>query len=87
MKPIRLIALLSLLGCSHDAKRENPLDPELTPAVTLTAIADDSTGTVRLSWQASVNATFSKYLVLGCGVRFQFPDRLLGTRHCYYPSS
>ena len=48
MKSFQLIALLALLGCSHDAKRENPLDPELTPAVTLAVAMDDSTGTVRL---------------------------------------
>ena len=35
MKSIRLILLLALLGCSHDAKRENPLDPELTPIDTV----------------------------------------------------
>ena len=62
-KSIRLIALLALLGCSHDAKRENPLDPELTPAVTLTAVTDDSTGTVQLSWTAA-EGRFAEYLVL-----------------------
>ena len=40
-----------LLGaCSHDAPRQNPLDPELTPAVTLEAVVHDSTGAVTLSW-------------------------------------
>ena len=46
MKSIRIIvALLVLVGCSHEAKRENPLDPELTPAVTLTVALDDTAGT------------------------------------------
>jgi hypothetical protein len=27
--------LLALLGCSYDAKRENPLGPELTPEVSV----------------------------------------------------
>ena len=45
-----LLAAAALLACSHDAPRENPLDPELTPAVELTAALDDSAGTVILSW-------------------------------------
>ena len=52
MKPIRLIALLALLGCSHDAKRENPLDPELTPPVRLVVTVGDSTGVASLTWSA-----------------------------------
>lgn len=47
----RQALLLALVAaCSHDAPRENPLDPELTPAVELTAALDDSAGTVALSW-------------------------------------
>ncbi|MBT3345605.1 MAG: hypothetical protein HN712_18650 [Gemmatimonadetes bacterium] len=42
------LLILVLVGCSHDAKRENPLDPELTPPVTLGASLSDSTGT--LTW-------------------------------------
>ena len=65
MKSIRLIALLALVGCSHDAKRENPLDPELTPAVGLVAAVDDSAGTVALSWDQYRGRTeFGAYLVL-----------------------
>ena len=33
------------LVCSHEAKRENPLELELTPAVTLTVALDDTAGT------------------------------------------
>ena len=46
----RLYLLMFLVACSHDAKRENPLDPELTPAVALTTALSDSTGSVTLQW-------------------------------------
>ncbi len=50
-RPIILLAMLGLLaGCSHDAQRENPLDPELTPAVILSVSLDDTTATALLSW-------------------------------------
>ena len=49
MKPVYSILLLVLLGCSHDARRENPLDPELTPAMTLSVAADDTAGTATLT--------------------------------------
>ncbi|MFP6591391.1 MAG: hypothetical protein VCE12_12795 [Candidatus Latescibacterota bacterium] len=45
MKPVYSILLLVLLGCSHDARRENPLDPELT----LSVAADDTAGTATLT--------------------------------------
>ena len=65
MKSIRLIALLALLGCSHDVKRENPLDPELTPPVTLTAVMDSTSGVVSLSWTPySGDTRFASYQVL-----------------------
>ncbi len=42
---------LGLLACDHDARRENPLDPALTPPVILQVIsADVSSGTVSLAW-------------------------------------
>ena len=59
------IALLALLGCSHDTKRENPLDAELTPAVELQATLSDSTGAVALSWQPyRGDADFAAWWVL-----------------------
>ena len=65
MKSIRLIALLALLGCSHDTTRENPLDPELTPPVTLTSVIDSTTGVVTLSWTPySGDTRFAAYQVL-----------------------
>jgi len=67
MNPIRLIALLSLLlaTCSHDAKRENLLDPELTPAVTLAVAVDDTAGTVTLDWSRyKGDYPFAAYRVL-----------------------
>jgi hypothetical protein len=49
-----LLAFLGLLAaCSRDARRENPLDPELTPAVELSAATLDTTsGRIALSWSA-----------------------------------
>ncbi|MFH1567628.1 MAG: fibronectin type III domain-containing protein, partial [Gemmatimonadota bacterium] len=47
---LALAVLLLIAACSHDAPRQNPLDPELTPAVELQAALDDSAGTVTLSW-------------------------------------
>ena len=44
------LAPLALVACSHDAPRENPLDPTLTPPVTLQAFQSDSTGHVTLVW-------------------------------------
>ena len=46
------LLLVTLIACSHDAPRENPLDPELTPPVTLQVFLSDSTGAVTLSWTA-----------------------------------
>jgi hypothetical protein len=44
------IVVGSLVACSHDARRANPLDAELTPAVSVHSAASDSAGTVALSW-------------------------------------
>jgi hypothetical protein len=69
MKSVYFIALLATSGllaaCSHDAKRENPLDPELTPAVTLTLAVDGTLGTVTLTWTPyQGDAAFGSYLLL-----------------------
>ena len=45
------LAVVLLLAC-HDAKRNNPLDPDLTPAVELSAALDSTSGAVTLSWTA-----------------------------------
>ena len=45
------IAVLVVMSC-HDAKRDNPLDPTLTPAVELTAVLDSTSGAVMLNWTA-----------------------------------
>ena len=47
---IALLVLFGLLACSHDAKQESPLDPELTPTVPLVVALDDTAGTALLSW-------------------------------------
>jgi len=41
--------ILALVAC-HDSPRNNPFDPELTPAVELEAIVDSTAGTVTLNW-------------------------------------
>ena len=65
MTLLRLIALLALVGCSHDTKRENPLDPELTPPPQLQVALDDTAGTATLSWTPyEGEAPFAEYWVL-----------------------
>ena len=60
-----LCLLLLLLGCSHDARRESLLDPELTPAVALIAVVDDTAGVTHLSWsQYEGSSALAQYLVL-----------------------
>ena len=54
-----------LVGCSHDAKRENPLDPALTPAVELRVVAIGTTGTTQLDWSPYQGDTpFAAFRVL-----------------------
>ncbi len=61
----RVCLLILLAGCGHDAKRENPLDPQLTPPVTLTASLNDTTGAVTLSWTPYAgDEPFAAYWVL-----------------------
>ena len=38
-----------LLACGHDAKRDNPLAPELTPPVKLEVSLNDTTGIATLT--------------------------------------
>ena len=59
------LALVALAAC-HDARRANPLDPALTPAVTdLEAVVSDSAGTVLLTWRPyEGQMPFDHYLVL-----------------------
>ena len=52
LRSVLFLPLLLSAACSHEAKRENPLDPELTPAVTLAAALNDSSGTVSLTWSS-----------------------------------
>ena len=61
--PAWLFALL-LLGC-HDAPRENPFDPELTPAVGLSVTLDEGMGRVELEWtRYAGEVAFAEYRVL-----------------------
>ena len=73
MKPIRAISsplaallLLALAGaCSHDAKRSNPLDPELTPPVELSVALNDTAGTASVIWTAYEGAaSFAGYRLI-----------------------
>ena len=58
-----LIGLL-LAGC-HEAVRENPFDPVLTPPVALEVALDETNGTATLSWtEYAGEADFAEYLVL-----------------------
>jgi len=59
-----LFGLLLLTTC-HDASRENPFDPVLTPPVELSVALDDTAGTVTLSWTPYVGEQpFGEYWVL-----------------------
>ena len=60
-----LAGLLPLLACSHDSKRDNPLDPALTPPVDLQVAIDDTAGTVTLTWTSySGEQPFAAYWIL-----------------------
>ena len=65
-KPWLLAGLLcSLVTCSHDSKRDNPLDPALTPPVQLQVTLNDAAGTTTLTWTPYEGKTaFARYLVL-----------------------
>lgn len=59
-----LLTLVLLAACSHDSARENPLDPELTPPVSVRAQLDSS-GTVHLTWSRYTGTqSFSAYQVV-----------------------
>lgn len=54
-----------LLAWSHDAPRDNPLDPQLTPPVQLQVALDDTAGTATLTWtRYEGEAEFGEYWVL-----------------------
>ena len=63
----RCIGLLSIcwfVAC-HDTRRNNPLDPALTPAVELFVAVDDTSGTAMLTWTPYAGeAPFAAYLIL-----------------------
>jgi len=66
-----------LLGCSHDAPRDNPLDPFLTPPVTLRVATDDSAGTAALTWtRYEGQEPFAAYVVLRHAARSTDVDTL-----------
>ena len=57
--------LLLALSCSHDAPRDNPLDPQLTPPVELQVALDDTAGTATLRWtRYEGEQAFAAYWVL-----------------------
>jgi hypothetical protein len=63
--PGLLLLLLSAVVSCHDAPRNNPFDPELTPGVELIIAAVDTTaGTVQLQWSAyDGRQAFAEYRV------------------------
>lgn len=62
---LALFLSLCLSTCSHDAPRQNPLDPELTPPVELEATLDATTGAVALTWSRyEGDEDFAAYKVL-----------------------
>lgn len=59
-----LLALSAMVAC-HNSGRDNPLDPALTPSVTLALALDDTTGIAHLSWsEYEGEAPFESFLVL-----------------------
>ena len=70
------------LACGHDAERENPLDPTLTPPVELQAELHDSTGAVHLSWSTYDGIQpLAAYLVLRNVARSTTLDTLVSITH------
>jgi hypothetical protein len=60
-----LTGLLTLAACSHDSKRDNPLDPQLTPPVELQVSVEDTTGTASLTWTPyDGEAAFAAYWII-----------------------
>ena len=69
--------LLLALSCSHDAPRDNPLDPQLTPPVELQVVLDDTVGTATLTWtRYEGEAEFGEYRVLRSRLEEERPDTL-----------
>ncbi len=77
LQAIRLCLFGLLLTACHNTDRDNPLDPQLTPAVELQVSLDDTTGTAALSWTAyQGDATFAAYWVLRRSQELQAVDTL-----------
>ena len=66
MRLLWCVLLCMLLVSCYDGDRDNPLDPELTPAVELRAVAvDDSSGTALLQWtEYEGKQPFAAYRIL-----------------------
>lgn len=76
--PCLTILLCLLVACGHETTRENPLDPQLTPAVRLTAELDTQAGAVALSWsQYEGKTAFEVYSVLRNVARSTQVDTLI----------
>ncbi|MDA0336827.1 MAG: hypothetical protein O2782_16810 [bacterium] len=60
--------------------RANPLDPDRTPPVQLTATVDDVTGSVALAWTAyDGDAPFAQYWILRKVAGLEAVDTLAGS--------
>jgi hypothetical protein len=66
MLRLATIATLALLAaCSHNTDRANPVDPQRTPAVTISLAIEDTTGLATLTWtQYAGVEPLAAYLVL-----------------------
>ncbi len=61
---LRYICPLLLIAC-HNTQRDNPLDPQLTPAVELSVVLEDTAATAVLSWSPyQGEPLFAEYQVL-----------------------
>ena len=71
-----LVGLLLVAAC-YDARRENPLDPALTPPVALSVAMDDSSGSAVLTWtRAQGQGDFAAYWLLRKIQGFEAVDTL-----------
>lgn len=69
--------VLLAAGCSHDAPRDNPLDPHLTPPVEVQVALDDSAGTATVTWtRYEGQEPFAAYWVLRNAARSTQVDTL-----------
>lgn len=71
------VLLIALAACSHDATRENPLDPDLVSSPSIRVSVDDTLGSAAIEWSAfSDPDAFASYTVLRRVQGFEAADTL-----------